>query len=102
MIGSLLLQIALRQKPEVVNAQPVAVNFSAFDTQGNYLYTRHAWIFLGPAEKADGYPAPPDVEVRDIITNIHLVTVPTGELCSVIPSATIQEYGGGGEFGCKP
>jgi hypothetical protein len=100
MLAALMLFAALESSPGI--SGPYQANFAAFDAVGSYLYTRKAWIFLGPAEKADGYPEPPAVEVRDIQIDIKLITTSEGERCSLTPSATIQEYGGNFFFGCRP
>lgn len=93
MIGAMVLSLGLFSGPYMVG-------FSAYDSHADYLYKRTAWVFIGPAEKADGYPEPPAVEIRDVQIEIHLITTLEGETCSLTPTS-IHEYGGNFIFGCN-
>jgi len=72
---------------------------SAYDPFFNYQYKRAIYLWVGPPEKADGYPEPAPQQLRDVILNLTIHSVNPGEVC--LPEAVvINEYGGEFFPGC--
>ena len=74
---------------------------SAYDPLFNYKYYRDVIIMVGPTRKADGYPEPPAMDIRAVIGNIQIISVPVGEICTPEQVPTL-EFSGTLFENCQP